>query len=87
MSKILDEVLAASILEQPVVTERLIIRKFEPEDWCDVFAYTSDAKVMAYIPEGTFATQAEAQQFVAKNMRDEAEAFPRSRSAPSPLSA
>ncbi len=36
-----------------IKTERLVIRTFEPEDWQDVYAYTSNPSVMKYIPEGS----------------------------------
>ena len=38
-----------------ITTERLFIRKFTFDDWQSVHAYTSDANVMKYIPEGVFS--------------------------------
>jgi [ribosomal protein S5]-alanine N-acetyltransferase len=60
---------------QPIETERLYIRHFELQDWEAVYAYTADATVMSFIPEGQF-TEAQSRQFVEKNSGVEAEAFP-----------
>lgn len=50
-----------------ITTERLIIRKFEIEDWQDVYEYISDRNVMKYIPEGVF-TGEETKEFINQNM-------------------
>ncbi|WP_058308196.1 GNAT family N-acetyltransferase [Gracilibacillus massiliensis] len=58
-----------------IETNRLLIRKFEPKDWNFVYEYTSDRKVMKYIPEGIFDEEA-AKEFVEHNSGDYAEKFP-----------
>ena len=58
-----------------IKTKRLLIRKFEFNDWPDVYEYTSDINVMKYIPEGVF-TEENAKEFVKKNMGDQPEKFP-----------
>lgn len=58
-----------------IKTERLIIRKFELEDWQSVFKYTSDTNVMEYIPEGVL-TEEGAKHFINKNIGEKAENFP-----------
>ena len=40
----------------------------------EVYEYTSDPEVMAYIPDGQL-TQAQARAFVAKNIGEQAEEF------------
>ena len=55
-------------------TERLLIRKFELKDLQAVYEYTSDAKVMKYIPEGVFKEEA-VKEFIQQNMGEEAEKF------------
>lgn len=54
-----------------IVTERLIIREFEPEDWQDVLQYTSDPVVMHYMPEPVH-TEETVKQFLAQNKGDKA---------------
>lgn len=49
-------------------TDRLVIRKFEIEDWQDVYEYTSNSRVMKYIPEGVF-TEENAKEFVIENTK------------------
>ncbi|RED59450.1 GNAT family N-acetyltransferase [Cohnella phaseoli] len=49
-----------------LVTERLIIRRFEAADWPDVLGYTSDRETMAYMPDGLFG-EADAKRFVIEN--------------------
>lgn len=39
-------------------TERLIIRRFTPEDWQDLYEYLSDPKVTYYEPYDTFSPDA-----------------------------
>ena len=63
------------MLVQPIETQRLVIRQFEPEDWPAVYAYTSDTTVTTYLPEGQF-TETQAREFVDKNTGEQAEAFP-----------
>ncbi|MFA1781726.1 GNAT family N-acetyltransferase [Bacillus velezensis] len=58
-----------------IKTDRLVIRTFEPEDWQDVYAYTSNPNVMKYIPEGVF-TEDEARKFVTENSGEHAGKFP-----------
>lgn len=58
-----------------IKTERLVIRKFVFEDWPDVYEYTSNSKVMKYIPEGVF-TEEDAKKFVNDNIGENAEKFP-----------
>lgn len=58
-----------------ITTKRLLIREFHPQDWQAVHSYTSDPKVMKYIPEGVF-TEKDAKEFVCKNRGKDAEMFP-----------
>ncbi|MFD1020585.1 GNAT family N-acetyltransferase [Thalassobacillus hwangdonensis] len=55
-------------------TDRLWIRKFQKEDETSVFTYTSDSKVMKYIPEGPFTKQGAA-DFIAENSGESPEHF------------
>jgi len=55
------------MLIEPIETERLSIRRFDPQDWQAVYAYTSDATVMSFIPEGQF-TEIQSRQFVEKTL-------------------
>jgi [ribosomal protein S5]-alanine N-acetyltransferase len=55
----------------PIETERLRIRHFTPDDWPAVHAYTSDAGVMTYLPEGVM-TEEQTRQFIAESMTEEA---------------
>lgn len=57
-----------------IESNRLVIRKFEAEDWQAVYEYTSNADVMTYIPEGVF-TEEDAKKFVEENSGDKAEKF------------
>ena len=50
----------------PLETGHLRIRRFVADDWPAVFAYTSDAETMTYIPEGR-QTEEQARAFVAEN--------------------
>ena len=50
----------------PLETQRLLIRRLVPEDWVAIHAYTSDARVMTYIPEGR-QTEEQAKAFVAEH--------------------
>jgi RimJ/RimL family protein N-acetyltransferase len=66
--------------EQPLVgpleTDRLVLRRFEPDDWKDVHAYASDAETMTYILDfGGPMTEEQARDFVAENLGDQARAF------------
>ena len=58
-----------------IETKRLLIRKFKYEDWQDVYAYTSDANVMKYIPEGVFS-KTDAKKFLNENMKENVKNFP-----------
>ncbi|AYB43910.1 GNAT family protein [Paenibacillus lautus] len=49
-----------------IVTERLVIREFEPGDWQDVLQYTSDPLVMFYMPEPVH-TEETVKQFLEQN--------------------
>jgi [ribosomal protein S5]-alanine N-acetyltransferase len=57
-----------------IETERLIIRDFQEEDWRELFAYTSNPRVMEYIPEGVFKEE-DARKFVKEN-RESARNYP-----------
>ncbi|GAB2566288.1 GNAT family N-acetyltransferase [Gracilibacillus alcaliphilus] len=57
-----------------IKTNRLQIREFEKTDWEAVYQYTSDPKVMKYIPEGIFSKK-DAQQFVVNNRGAKAKHF------------
>jgi [ribosomal protein S5]-alanine N-acetyltransferase len=57
-----------------IESNRLVVRKFEAEDWQAVYEYTSNADVMTYIPEGVF-TEEDAKKFVEENSGDKAEKF------------
>ena len=60
-----------------VTTDRLIIRNFQGEDWPSVLEYTSNIRVMKYIPGGAFNEES-VQQFIEKNSGnlDRARNFP-----------
>jgi len=58
-----------------IMTDRLRIRNFETMDWQAVHEYTSDAKVMAYIPGGCLSEEA-AKELVNENLAANAEKFP-----------
>ena len=58
----------------PIETQRLRLRQFELDDWNDVYAYTSDAEVMAYVEEGQLTAE-QARAFVAENVGEQARAF------------
>ena len=57
-----------------IETNRLVIRKFEQDDWKALLEYTSNQAVMEYIPEGVF-TEKDAKKFVEKNAGDQAEKY------------
>lgn len=57
-----------------IETERLLIRKFKLNDLQAVYEYTSDIKVMKYIPEGVFTKDA-AKEFITQNMGEKAEKY------------
>ena len=40
---------------EPIETQRLVIRPFQPDDWPAVYAYMSDLAVITYLPEGQFS--------------------------------
>ena len=58
----------------PIETERLLIRHFTADDWHAVHAYTSDARVMTYVPEGVM-TEEQTKQFIAGTMTEEARTY------------
>ena len=58
-----------------IATERLFIRKFTYDDWQAVHAYTADANVMNYIPEGIFSDE-DAKKFVIENSNENPKYFP-----------
>jgi ribosomal-protein-alanine N-acetyltransferase len=60
---------------QPIETQRLLIRRFEIQDWQAVNAYMTDATVMRYMEEGQLS-EAQSKQFVEENSGAEAKAFP-----------
>jgi ribosomal-protein-alanine N-acetyltransferase len=62
------------MLDEPIKTQRLTIRRFRAGDLTELYAYTSDPEVMAFIPEGQF-TVAQAREFIAKNSSEQAQAF------------
>ncbi len=62
------------MLAVPVETERLRIRRFTRDDWQAVYAYTSDAAVMTYLPEGQM-TEEQTRQFIEENLGEEALAY------------
>ena len=62
------------MLETPIETARLRIRRFAPADWAAVYAYASDSAVMAWIPDGPM-TEAQAREFAADNAGPEAVAL------------
>ncbi len=57
-----------------IETERLRIRHFTTDDWKAVHAYTSDAGVMTYVPEGVM-TEEQTKQFIADSMAEDARAY------------
>ena len=59
---------------RPIETERLQIRDFTPEDWQAVHAYTGDAGVMTYIPEGKM-TEEQTKQFIAGSLTEESRTY------------
>lgn len=62
------------MLSNPIETQRLIIRRFEPRDWEEIYRYTSMPDVMKYIPEGTF-TEDQAKEFVGENAGEQPTAY------------
>ena len=58
----------------PIETERLRIRHFTPDDWQAVHAYTSNASVMTYVPEGAM-TEEQTKQFIAGTMTEGARTY------------
>ncbi|MGH2617335.1 MAG: GNAT family N-acetyltransferase [Thermomicrobiales bacterium] len=62
------------MLTEPIETDRLRIRRFARDDWQAVHAYTADAGVMTYRPEGVM-TEEQTRQFVAEQMGEDAQSF------------
>jgi ribosomal-protein-alanine N-acetyltransferase len=56
----------------PIRTERLVVRRFEPDDWRAVFEYAGDPQAMRYFVDGPF-TEAQAREFVNGNCGDGAD--------------
>lgn len=67
--------MSGPLLKRPLETERLLIRRFEPNDWQAVYAYTRRAKVMEFIEESAL-TEKQTKKFVKKNAGDDAIAYP-----------
>lgn len=57
-----------------VTTKRLLIRKFQEQDWQAVYSYTSDKEVMHYMPEGVF-NEEQVKKFITENSDDKAKHF------------
>ncbi|WP_036128064.1 MULTISPECIES: GNAT family N-acetyltransferase [Lysinibacillus] len=57
-----------------ITTQRLLIRKFEAQDWQAVYSYMSDETVMHYMPEGVL-TEEQVQKFITENSADQAKHF------------
>jgi RimJ/RimL family protein N-acetyltransferase len=52
----------------PIETERLILRRFRPDDWRAVHRYMSDRQVTAFLPEGLMSP-ARARAYAARNAK------------------
>ncbi len=63
------------MLTYPLETTRLIIRRFEPQDWLTVQTYATDPTVMHYMGEGP-QTPTQVQTWVNGNLGDSAQEFP-----------
>lgn len=57
-----------------ITTQRLLIRKFEAQDWQAVYSYMSDETVMHYMPEGVL-TEEQVQKFITENSANQAKHF------------
>ena len=62
------------LLAQPLETERLVLRRFAPDDWQAAARYTTDADVMLYMEAHVFDLE-ETRAFVAANTGPDARAF------------
>jgi RimJ/RimL family protein N-acetyltransferase len=62
------------MLTAPIETARMRIRPLVPGDWQAVHAYTSDAGVMTYLPEGQM-TEEQTRQFIAEHLSEDARAY------------
>jgi [ribosomal protein S5]-alanine N-acetyltransferase len=62
------------MFSRPIETSRLLVRRFEPDDWKMVHPYTSDPDVMAYVEEGVL-TEAQARAFVTENAGERPRAY------------
>ena len=58
-------------LEHPIETERLIVRRFVPEDWRDLYAYLSDERVVRYERYGPFSREAAQREAARRAESDE----------------
>ncbi len=61
-------------LQLPLETERVVIRRFTPDDAPDLLSYAGDPAVMAWIPQGTMTVN-EMPNYTAVNTSDEAADF------------
>jgi RimJ/RimL family protein N-acetyltransferase len=59
---------------EPIVTDRLRIRAFVPEDWRAVHAYAADPATMTYVPPGAL-TEELTRAFVTENAGEEPRAL------------
>jgi [ribosomal protein S5]-alanine N-acetyltransferase len=57
---------------EPIITNRLKMRKFREEDWRAVYAYTQDPQVIQYVP-GEAPSEAETQEMICAWMNGENE--------------
>ena len=51
-------------------TERLMIRRFEPDDWQDLYEYLSQEEVVKYEPYEVFTEEASKQEAVRRSGDD-----------------
>jgi len=58
------------MLTTPLETDRLVIRRFTPDDWQAVHAYTSDPATMHFLPEGVM-DEVQTKTFVMENSGDQ----------------
>ncbi|WP_409368594.1 GNAT family N-acetyltransferase [Lysinibacillus sp. 38-6] len=57
-----------------ITTQRLLIRKFEVQDFQAVYSYMSNVTVMHYMPEGV-CTEQQVQTFITENSGEQAKHF------------
>ena len=63
------------MLTAPLETDRLVIRRFTPDDWLAVHAYTSDPATMHFLPEGVMDEE-QTRQFINENLGEETRHYP-----------